>query len=185
MSFIHLLITRNWTMNDESKFSFFWRGVCTSLYRFPVRIIIINFILPVYFETWNDFFSSPGNIIGDGPHLRDYVIELGVVQPLLQFISPEIPITFLRNVTWVVVNLCRNKDPPPPVQTIREILPALNMLIHHTDLNVSSNDGFFVKSFSLKFSKIIQIFQKKLLFSAIFFSPIFISKRKDPRIVYT
>ena len=87
------------------------------------------------------FFSSPGNIIGDGPHLRDYVIELGVVQPLLQFISPEIPITFLRNVTWVVVNLCRNKDPPPPVQTIREILPALNMLIHHTDLNVSSNES--------------------------------------------
>ena len=82
-----------------------------------------------------DTFS--GNIIGDGPHLRDYVIELGVVQPLLAFISPNIPITFLRNVTWVVVNLCRNKDPPPPVNTIREILPALNMLIHHDDMNVS------------------------------------------------
>ena len=132
------------------------------------------------------FFSSPGNIIGDGPHLRDYVIELGVVQPLLQFISPEIPITFLRNVTWVVVNLCRNKDPPPPVQTIREILPALNMLIHHTDLNVSSNDGFFVKSFSWKFREIVftkilknhpnLICQKKLSFSAIF-SPIFYFKR--------
>ena len=78
-----------------------------------------------------------GNIIGDGPQLRDYVIQLGVVEPLLSFISPDIPITFLRNVTWVVVNLCRNKDPPPPVQTIREILPALNMLIHHTDMNVS------------------------------------------------
>ena len=73
---------------------------------------------------------------GDGPHLRDYVIHLGVVEPLLSFIGPDIPITFLRNVTWVVVNLCRNKDPPPPVQTIREILPALNMLIHHTDMNV-------------------------------------------------
>ena len=48
-----------------------------------------------------------GNIIGDGPHLRDYVIQLGVVQPLLTFINPEIPISFLRNVTWVVVNLCR------------------------------------------------------------------------------
>lgn len=78
-----------------------------------------------------------GNIIGDGPHLRDYVIGLGVVQPLLSFINPEIPISFLRNVTWVVVNLCRNKDPPPPVATIREILPALNMLIHHSDINVS------------------------------------------------
>ena len=60
-----------------------------------------------------------GNIIGDGPALRDYVIQLGVVQPLLTFINPEIPISFLRNVTWVVVNLCRNKDPPPPFTTIK------------------------------------------------------------------
>lgn len=78
-----------------------------------------------------------GNIIGDGPVLRDYVIELGVVEPLLSFIKPEIPISFLRNVTWVIVNLCRNKDPPPPAQTIEELLPALNALIHHTDINVS------------------------------------------------
>ena len=65
------------------------------------------------------------------------MITLGVVQPLLSFINPEIPISFLRNVTWVVVNLCRNKDPPPPQNTIQEILPALNMLIHHSDINVS------------------------------------------------
>lgn len=78
-----------------------------------------------------------GNIIGDGPHLRDYVIELGVVNPLLSFIKPEIPISFLRNVTWVIVNLCRNKDPPPPIHTIIELLPALNALIHHEDTNVS------------------------------------------------
>ncbi|XP_043274802.1 importin subunit alpha-3 [Venturia canescens] len=77
-----------------------------------------------------------GNIIGDGPAPRDYVINLGVVEPLLTFIKPDIPITFLRNVTWVIVNLCRNKDPPPPVQTIKEILPALNILIHHTDVNI-------------------------------------------------
>ncbi|XP_014213128.1 importin subunit alpha-3 [Copidosoma floridanum] len=77
-----------------------------------------------------------GNIIGDGPALRDYVIQLGVVQPLLSFIKPDIPLTFLRNVTWVIVNLCRNKDPPPPVHTIQEILPALNILIHHADINI-------------------------------------------------
>lgn len=78
-----------------------------------------------------------GNIIGDGPVLRDFVVELGVVKPLLSFIKPEIPIPFLRNVTWVIVNLCRSKDPPPPVKTIKEILPALNVLITHTDTNVS------------------------------------------------
>lgn len=77
-----------------------------------------------------------GNIIGDGPVLRDFVIEMGVVPPLLAFIKPEIPITFLRNVTWVIVNLCRNKDPPPSPHTIKEILPALAVLIHHSDINI-------------------------------------------------
>lgn len=77
-----------------------------------------------------------GNIIGDGPSLRDYVIGLGVVQPLLMFINPEIPISFLRNVTWVVVNLCRNKDPPPPMETIQSLLPALCELVHHPDTNI-------------------------------------------------
>ncbi|XP_071454203.1 importin subunit alpha-3 [Hetaerina americana] len=77
-----------------------------------------------------------GNIIGDGPALRDLVINLGVVQPLLSFIKPDIPISFLRNVTWVIVNLCRNKEPPPSQKTIQQILPALNVLIHHTDINI-------------------------------------------------
>ncbi|CAO1398039.1 unnamed protein product [Diamesa serratosioi] len=77
-----------------------------------------------------------GNIIGDGPLLRDYCINLGVVKPLLSFIKPEIPISFLRNVTWVIVNLCRNKDPPPQISTILEILPALSVLIHNPDVNI-------------------------------------------------
>ncbi|XP_033091120.1 importin subunit alpha-3-like [Trachypithecus francoisi] len=77
-----------------------------------------------------------GNITGDGPQCRDYVISPGVVKPLLSFISPSIPITFLRNVTWVMVNLCRHKDPPPPMATIQEILPALCVLVHHTDVNI-------------------------------------------------
>ena len=74
---------------------------------------------------------------GDGPQCRDYVINLGAVKPLLDFINPSIPLPFLRNVAWVIVNLCRNKEPPPPVDTIQELLPALCQLIHHTDINVS------------------------------------------------
>jgi hypothetical protein len=75
--------------------------------------------------------------VGDGPECRDYVIKEGAVKPLLAFINPNIPLPFLRNVAWVIVNLCRNKEPPPPLETIQEILPALNQLIHHTDINVS------------------------------------------------
>lgn len=77
-----------------------------------------------------------GNIIGDGPQLRDYVIGLNVVPRLLLFISPTVPITFMRNVTWVIVNLCRNKDPPPAQHVIDELLPALNYLINNKDINV-------------------------------------------------
>lgn len=77
-----------------------------------------------------------GNIIGDGPQCRDLVIKLGVVEPLLQFIGPDIPMSFLRNVTWVLVNLCRNKDPPPSDETIRQLLPALGFLITNPDTNV-------------------------------------------------
>ncbi|XP_053212302.1 importin subunit alpha-3-like [Panonychus citri] len=77
-----------------------------------------------------------GNIIGDGPRLRDYCIKLGVVKPLLSLIEPEMALSFLRNVTWVIVNLCRNKDPPPPIETIQELLPALAYLIHHADITI-------------------------------------------------
>ena len=78
-----------------------------------------------------------GNIIGDGAQLRDYVISLGVVDLLLTFVLAEIPISFKRNVAWVIVNLCRNKDPPPPIETITKILPALDVLIKSNDSNVS------------------------------------------------
>lgn len=83
-----------------------------------------------------NLFVFLGNIIGDGPQLRDYVISLNVVPRLLIFINPTIPITFMRNVTWVIVNLCRNKDPPPAQHVIDELLPALNYLINNKDINV-------------------------------------------------
>lgn len=98
--------------------------------------LFLQLLLSPYQNVCEQAVWALGNIIGDGPALRDHVIKLGVVQPLLSFVKPDIPITFLRNVTWVIVNLCRNKDPAPPAPTICDILPALNVLIHHTDLNI-------------------------------------------------
>ncbi|KAJ1352151.1 Importin subunit alpha-4 [Parelaphostrongylus tenuis] len=75
-----------------------------------------------------------GNIIGDGPHFRDYCLQLGILRSLLNFNTPKTPLGFLRNVTWV--NLCRSKDPPPTQDIVETILSALVLLIHHDDPNI-------------------------------------------------
>jgi len=80
-----------------------------------------------------------GNIAGDGPRMRDLVIRNGVVQPLLDLIRPDIPSSYLRNVTWTLSNICRNKDPPPPFETIKQCLPSLSVLIRHEDPEVAAD----------------------------------------------
>lgn len=58
------------------------------------------------------------------------------MKPLVDFIQKDIPVSFLRNVTWVIVNLCRHKEPPLHLTVVEEILPALNYLIAYTDITV-------------------------------------------------
>lgn len=78
-----------------------------------------------------------GNIVGDGPVLREEAIRQGILQPLMNqvFVAPSV--YFLRNVTWVLSNLCRHKNPPPSLEVIEKVVPTLMHLLTADDFEVS------------------------------------------------
>ncbi|XP_058057318.1 importin subunit alpha isoform X1 [Anopheles bellator] len=81
-----------------------------------------------------------GNIAGDGSKARDIVLEYNSVEAIINLVqNPNTPISFLRNIVWLMSNLCRNKNPAPPFNRIEPMIPVLSALLDHNDSQVLSD----------------------------------------------
>lgn len=73
-----------------------------------------------------------GNIAGDSPSCRDFVLSQNVMEPLLSLFDDTSKLSTLRNATWTLSNLCRAK-PHADWNLVCAALPTLAKLIHSTD----------------------------------------------------
>ena len=75
-----------------------------------------------------------GNIAGDSPACRDYVLQQGALRPLLNLLSEHnSKLSMLRNATWTLSNFCRGKSPQPDWDLVRQVhrLSASPELLRH------------------------------------------------------
>jgi len=77
-----------------------------------------------------------GNIAGDSPQCRDYVLSEGILVHLLPVLSKPIRISMLKNAVWCLSNLCRGKNPSPDFQLVCPALPILARLLFNDDSDV-------------------------------------------------
>ncbi|XP_037038020.1 importin subunit alpha isoform X2 [Bradysia coprophila] len=85
-----------------------------------------------------------GNIAGDGSKTRDIVLNANVVEGLIQLFATDLSITSLRNITWLMSNLFRNKNPSAPFDKVKVMLPHLARLLLHQDSQVVTDAAWAI-----------------------------------------
>ncbi|KAH8370424.1 hypothetical protein KR093_003411, partial [Drosophila rubida] len=78
-----------------------------------------------------------GNVVGDGPQQRDYVLDHGVIKPFLALMtSTNISHKFLSNIAWVIGNMARKAEPLMADQAVLDLMPGIKVMLEHTNTNV-------------------------------------------------
>ncbi|XP_068144032.1 importin subunit alpha-like [Drosophila tropicalis] len=108
------------------------------------RSVIDSGAVPILIATLKSSSPDPvemavwalANIAGDGAVARDVVISEGVVDGILPLITDNTPPAFLRNIVWLIANLCRYKDPPASFDELKRLLPVMSDLLLSSDTKI-------------------------------------------------
>jgi len=97
--------------------------------------ILVQLLISPYDEVREQAIWALGNIAGDSPQCRDFVLQHQAMYPLLHNLKEASKISLQRNATWTLSNFCRGK-PAPHFDIVKPALPILAQLIHSNDEEV-------------------------------------------------
>jgi len=110
-----------------------------SLLQFGVVEIFVQLLSSPEEDIREQSVWALGNIAGDSPQCRDFVLSKNVLPALLNLLqSGNNKATMMRNGTWLLSNLCRGK-PAPPFEIVSVSLPILTHLLKHPDSEVMTD----------------------------------------------
>lgn len=98
--------------------------------------LLINLLKSSDIRVMEQAVWALGNIAGDGPNLRDFVLSNGIVPILISLLGKTEEVTAQQNIVWTLSNLCRSKNPPPNFNYLLPSIPLLVGMLSNNDSQV-------------------------------------------------